>query len=91
VPASAGLAIEAAACVVLAQLTPASPYALLFVGLVLFGSGAGIVWTAQTNAVMGTSPVQRLGITSATLATFRQVGMVTSFALALAVAAASVP
>jgi len=90
-PASAGLALEAVGCVVLAALSPTSSYSLLFVGLVIFGSGAGVVWTAQTNAVMGTAPVQRLGITSATLATFRQVGMVTSFALALAVAAATVP
>ena len=90
-PASAGLALEAVGCVVLAALTPSSGYPILFFGLVLFGSGAGIVWTAQTNAAMGTAPVQRLGISSATLATFRQVGMVTSFALALAVAAATVP
>jgi EmrB/QacA subfamily drug resistance transporter len=90
-PASAGLIIEAAGCVVLAALAPASPYWLLFAGLVIFGSGAGIVWTAQTNAAMGTAPLRRLGITSATLATFRQCGMVTSYALALAVAAATVP
>ena len=90
-PASAGLIIEAAGCVILSALGPDSPYWVLFAGLVLFGSGAGIVWTAQTSAAMGTSPVQRLGITGATLATFRQIGMVTSFALALAVAAATVP
>jgi hypothetical protein len=40
---------------------------------------------------MGTVPPRRLGIASATLATFRQCGMVTSFALALAVAAATMP
>jgi hypothetical protein len=40
---------------------------------------------------MSAAPTRRLGVASATLATFRQVGMVTSFALALAVAAATMP
>ncbi len=90
-PASAGLLLEAAGCLILTRLTGASGYPLLFAGLTVFGCGAGIVWTSQTNAVMGTAPRNRLGIASATLATFRQCGMVTSFALALAVAAATVP
>jgi hypothetical protein len=40
---------------------------------------------------MNGAPRERLGIASATLATLRQTGMVTSFALALAVAAGSLP
>ena len=40
---------------------------------------------------MNGAPRHRLGIASATLATLRQTGMVTSFALALAVAAGSLP
>jgi hypothetical protein len=40
---------------------------------------------------MSAAPRERLGVASATLATFRQTGMVTSFALALAVAAAAIP
>lgn len=40
---------------------------------------------------MGAAPRQRLGVASATLATLRQCGMVMSFALALVVAAASMP
>jgi len=40
---------------------------------------------------MSAAPAERLGVASATLATFRQTGMVTSFALALAVAAAALP
>jgi EmrB/QacA subfamily drug resistance transporter len=90
-PATGGLLLESAGCLILARLNPASSYPLLLAGLTVFGCGAGIVWTSQTNAVMGTAPQHRLGIASATLATFRQCGMVTSFALALAVAAATVP
>jgi hypothetical protein len=40
---------------------------------------------------MNSAPLPRLGIASATLATLRQTGMVTSFAVALAVAAGSLP
>jgi hypothetical protein len=40
---------------------------------------------------MNAAPRDRLGIASAALATLRQTGMVTSFALALAVAAGSLP
>jgi hypothetical protein len=40
---------------------------------------------------MNASPKPRLGVASATLATLRQAGMVTSFALSLAVAAGSLP
>ena len=91
IPATGGLLLQAVACLVLASLTPSSSYPLVFVGLSLMGTGAALVWAAQTSAVMGTAPVTRLGIASATLATFRQCGMVTSYALALAVAAATIP
>lgn len=91
IPATIGLVLDAIGCLILSHLSATSGYPLLFVGLTVFGCGAGIVWTSQTNAVMGTAPPNRLGIASATLATFRQCGMVTSFALALAVAAATVP
>jgi len=40
---------------------------------------------------MNSAPKHRLGVASATLATLRQVGMVTSFALAMAVSAAALP
>ena len=90
-PATLGLVLQAAACVLLAQLTPTSPYPVLLVGLVVLGVGGGLFWSPNTSAVMGAAPSERLGVASATLATFRQTGMVTSFALALAVAAAAIP
>jgi EmrB/QacA subfamily drug resistance transporter len=90
-PATLGLFLQAIACVLLAQVSPSSSYALLLAGLLVLGVGGGLFWAPNTSAVMGASPVRRLGVASATLATFRQTGMVTSFALALAVAAAAVP
>jgi hypothetical protein len=50
-----------------------------------------LFWSPNTSAAMNGAPKDRLGIASATLATLRQTGMVTSFALALAVAAGSLP
>ncbi len=90
-PATAGLVLQAAACVLLAQLTAASSYAALLAGLLVLGLGGGLFWAPNTSAVMGAAPPERLGVASATLATFRQAGMVTSFALALAVAASTIP
>jgi EmrB/QacA subfamily drug resistance transporter len=91
VPATTGLLLQAVACIMLTQLTTTSPYVLLLAGLVVLGVGGGLFWSPNTSAVMGAAPRERLGVASATLATFRQTGMVTSFALALAVAAAAIP
>jgi len=91
VPATAGLLLQATACVLLAQLAADSPYPVLLAGLLVLGVGGGLFWSPNTSAVMGAAPPEGLGVASATLATFRQTGMVTSFALALAVAAAAIP
>jgi len=55
------------------------------------GLGGGMFWSPNTSAAMNSAPPNRLGVASGTLATLRQVGMVTSFALSLAVAAGSLP
>ncbi len=90
-PATLGLLLQATGCVVLAQLGPNSSYVVLLAGMLVLGVGGGLFWAPNTSAVMSAAPVRRLGVASATLATFRQTGMVTSFALALAVAASAVP
>jgi MFS family permease len=64
---------------------------LLALALVLMGVGSGLFWSPNTSTTMGAAPRNRLGVASATLNTMRNVGMVFSFALALAVAAASMP
>jgi len=91
VPATLGLLLQAAALMWFTRLTPATPYFQLAAGLALMGLGGGMFWSPNTSAAMNGAPVKRLGIASATLATLRQAGMVTSFALALAVAASSLP
>jgi EmrB/QacA subfamily drug resistance transporter len=91
VPATIGLLIQGAALVWFMQITPAMPYWQLAVGLGVMGLGGGLFYPPNTSAAMNASPKNRLGIASGTLATLRQAGMVTSFALALAVAAGSLP
>jgi EmrB/QacA subfamily drug resistance transporter len=92
IPATAGLLVEAAALVWFnLQLSPTTPYWSIAFGLALMGLGGGLFWSPNTSAAMNSAPLPRLGIASATLATLRQTGMVTSFALSLAVAAASLP
>jgi EmrB/QacA subfamily drug resistance transporter len=91
-PATAGLLLQAAALVwFIFTLTPTTPYGQVVIGLVLVGFGGGMFWSPNTSAAMNGAPRDRLGIASAALATLRQTGMVTSFALALAVAAGSLP
>ncbi len=91
IPATLGLIIQALALGWFTMITPNTPYLNLAVGLAIMGLGGGMFYPSNTSAAMNASPMNRLGIASATLATLRQAGMVTSFALSLAVAAGSLP
>jgi EmrB/QacA subfamily drug resistance transporter len=91
VPATLGLLIQAGALVWLMQITPTWPFARIMAVLAMMGVGGGLFWSPNTSAAMNSAPRNRLGIASGALFTLRSAGMVTSFALALAVAAASIP
>ena len=92
IPTTVGLIIQAAALALFVYaLSPDTPYWVIAAGLGLMGLGGGMFWAPNTSSALGSAPVARLGIASATLGTLRQTGMVTSFALALAVAAGSLP
>ena len=91
IPATVGLLIQAGALFWLTRLTPSTPYPSIAGALALMGLGGGLFYSPNTSAAMTAAPGHRLGVASAALATFRQAGMVTSFALSLAVAAASLP
>ena len=90
-PATIGLLIQAGALLWFARITATTPYPGIAVGLGVMGLGGGLFYPPNTSAAMNASPIHRLGVASATLSTFRQAGMVTSFALSLAVAAGSLP
>jgi EmrB/QacA subfamily drug resistance transporter len=91
IPATIGLLLQALVLAWFTRLTPTTPYLQIAVGLAVMGLGGGLFYSPNTSAAMNAAPRNRLGIASGTLATLRQAGMVTSFALALAVAAASLP
>ena len=91
IPATIGLLIQGAALIWFMQLTPTTSLFNIGAGLALMGIGGGLFYPPNTSAAMNAAPKNRLGIASGTLATLRQAGMVTSFALALAVAATSLP
>lgn len=91
IPATAGLLLQAAALFLFTRLTATTSYLEIALELALMGIGGGLFYPSNTSAAMNAAPTRRLGVASATLATLRQAGMVTSFALSLAVAAASLP
>ncbi|HEV7126023.1 MAG TPA: MFS transporter [Ktedonobacterales bacterium] len=90
-PATLGLAAQALSLIWLAMLSPTSGYPTLLGGLTLMGIGNGLFWAANTAATMNAAPPRRLGVASATLSTMRNIGMMFSFAVAMSVAAASMP
>ena len=91
VPATLGLLLQAGAVGWFLGITPTTPYGHIAGGLALMGIGGGLFFPSNTSAAMNAAPRHRLGVASATLATLRQAGMVTGFALSLAVAAGSLP
>ena len=91
VPATIGLLIQGAALIWFTRITPTTSLINIAATLAVMGLGGGLFYSPNTSAAMNAAPPARLGVASGTLATLRQVGMVTSFALSLAVAAGSLP
>lgn len=90
-PVAVGLVGQAIGLLILSTLQVGSSYLHVVVGLLMVGFGSGLFWAPSTSAAMGAAPPNRLGIASATLATWRNTGQVVSYALSLAIAAAAVP
>jgi EmrB/QacA subfamily drug resistance transporter len=87
VPASIGLTVQVLGLLWLTTIGLSSAYWQIAVGLAIVGLGGGMFVSPNSSAAMSSAPQDRLGIASATLATLRNCGMVTSFALVLAVTA----
>jgi EmrB/QacA subfamily drug resistance transporter len=81
--ASTGLVIQMIVLFFLSRLTVSTT--LLQVGLIeaFYGLGGGLFWPANTSAIMAASPSARYGVASGIMNTFRNTGMVMSFALSL--------
>ncbi len=81
--ATIGLVLQICAMLALSQLTTTT--SLWTLGLVeaVFGVGGGLFFPANTSTIMSSSPRGRYGIGSGIMNTFRNTGMVLSFAVSL--------
>jgi len=79
---SLGMAVSAAALLLLSRLTPASAWPEIVWPLVLLGLGNGIFQSPNSSALMGSVSRSHLGVASGMLATARNGGMVLGVALA---------
>jgi MFS family permease len=86
-----GLIIAAIALVLFSQLTVNST--LLEIGAIETISGVGLAffWPSNTAAIMSSTPPAKYGVGSGTMNTFRNTGMILSFALSLTAATSVIP
>jgi len=90
-PTTVGLAIEAVALLVYAQLGLTTSVWIVALAAVLNGIGGGAFFPANTTAIMRAVPPEQCGVGSGTLRTFGNVGMVFSFSVAVLVAGRAIP
>lgn len=69
-----GLALIAAALVILARLGPATSYWILAAGLLVLGAGMGAAMTPATSAITAALPTRQQGVASAMNDLSREVG-----------------
>ncbi len=69
-----GMTLVAGSLLVFAQLQPGSSYVSLLPGMLLGGFGMAITMTPMTAAALSSVPVDKAGVGSGMLNTFRQVG-----------------
>jgi len=89
--ASVGLSIQVAVLFLLRGLTTTTSLVQLGIIEAFYGVGAGLFWPANTSAIMASSPPARYGVSSGMMNTFRNTGMVMSFALALTAVTGVIP
>jgi MFS family permease len=89
--ASIGLIVQMAVLFFLSRLSANTT--LLQIGLIeaFYGLGGGMFWPANTSAIMASSPSARYGVASGIMNTFRNTGMVMSFALSLTAVTSVIP
>jgi EmrB/QacA subfamily drug resistance transporter len=69
-----GMTLVACSLLIFAQLQPDSSYVSLLPGMVLGGFGMAVTMTPMTAAALSSVPVDKAGVGSGMLNTFRQVG-----------------
>ena len=91
VVATLGLSIQIVGVLIYMTLgISASIYAVVL-GAVVYGSGNSAFFAPNNSAVMASAPPRAYGVTSGLLRTLANMGMLSSFALALLIASLSIP
>jgi MFS family permease len=89
--ATLGLIMQIAVLFVLRGLTTTTTLSAVAIIEALYGVGGGLFWPANTSAIMASSPPARYGVSSGVMNTFRNTGMVMSFALSLTAVTGIIP
>jgi EmrB/QacA subfamily drug resistance transporter len=90
-PASAGILFQIIAILIYLLLSLRSPIWVVMLGSIVSGLGSGLFYPANNSAVIANSPRESYGFSSGFLRMVQNIGMVTSFALALFVASQALP
>lgn len=90
-PASVGLGIQVVALIIYAQFGVSTPVLVVVLASAVNGIGASTFFPANNSSIMKVTPDAMFGIASGMLRTFSNVGMIFSFAVAILVAARSIP
>ncbi len=85
IPALSGMIILASGTILLSLINNTTPIFLLLTFLAIFGLGIGIFITPNSSAIMGSAPINQIGIAAGLLATARNVGMVLGIGISGAV------
>jgi len=85
IPALLGMIILASGTILLSLINNTTPIFLLLTFLAIFGLGIGIFITPNSSAIMGSAPINQIGIAAGLLATARNVGMVLGIGISGAV------
>jgi len=88
--APAGLAVCAVGCVLLTQVTPATGYPAVFVGVLVLTFGMGSFISPNDSAIVSAAPSDKLGVAGGILAMMRNLGMILGLAAAGTVLSARV-
>jgi MFS family permease len=84
-PAMVGMALVAAAMMLLSWLGPSTPLPFIGFAIGLAGLGTGMFVPPNNSTILGSAPLHRRGIASGVLATARYIGMILGVGLSGAI------
>ena len=90
--ATLGLVVQALVLIFLSfYLSTSTPLLDIAIAEAIYGIGGGLFWPANTSTIMSSAPPRQYGVASGVMNTFRNTGMVLSFALSLVAATSVIP